>query len=564
MIRSTSVFVLLFVSATFAIGFQHGIFRSQATQGATWTGTATIIKEDMKVTVQRDYLDVDLEWIFKADGVKPAQYDSSLEIVGNLNLNQGSVVVGMILWYKDKMLKAKLKRKEIARQQYEQVVDRNAVVPPRPRDPVILEYRGNDNYDISIFPVIFQGTRRLRFRYLVPMTLANGSMQAGFPYAFTSDGVVTVKKGEGLSGFKITNSAGTSVTCTDSVQFKNVLAYSYSVSGTPNTIIPQFPTDSLSKKTTMEVSNIDNVLMPGELVKVSNFAVSQFLDSLKAYIATLGAGKKAGTLNIFASIGNGTSACSTGVSMSFNDVAQLSSNIDWGRSLNIYTVTPIVPKVIWSAYVNGEMIYKLIEVPNISASLNSAVTSKLIAGSQTIISLEQKLPKSLAATFGFVDTTFALLALEDDVLPNQLAAFYENTGVPVCNEEDVFADTSDMVSIPATGLYDPNYNVYRVNTINSGKSLIGNFEAVDPVTWTYVNKCIIITLHYNTIDGNEPIELTMFSISGKCLGVLHRSDFGGSGTVRWSPRTNGISSGSVIMRIKIGNKIATYKTIPLL
>jgi hypothetical protein len=194
------------VSAS-AIGLQHGLFRSQSTQGKAWTGTMTFVREAYNITVYPDYLDVELEWELGVGGTPPDSFQNALEIVGNINFERGSVVVGMVLWNNDILLKAKLKTNQQATQQYEEVVDRNAPVPPHPRDPVLLTWVGNDNYDISIFPVTWGKTRTLRIRYLVPAYVSNGVNAIGYPHAFSSIATVSIKNGPGVDGYTIESGA---------------------------------------------------------------------------------------------------------------------------------------------------------------------------------------------------------------------------------------------------------------------------------------------------------------------------------------------------------------------
>ena len=196
--------VFLLVAVSHAIGLQHGVFRSQSTQGTLWQGTATITSEKFDITVYPDYLDVDLEWVFKVGGTPPDSFKNALEIVGNLNLDAHSTVVGLITWYKGKMLKGKLKTDSIAKQQYEQVVDRGAACPPPPRDPVLFEYGwGDDNYYISIFPASFDSTRTVRIRYLIPAFNVNGVNKIAYPYSFTPNPIVSIKKGLGTAGYVV-------------------------------------------------------------------------------------------------------------------------------------------------------------------------------------------------------------------------------------------------------------------------------------------------------------------------------------------------------------------------
>ena len=563
MIRTMSLVTAILVSSVYPIGLQHGTFRSQSTQGPTWTGTATIIKENMNISVHRQYLDIELEWVFKADGTAPAQYADALEIVGNLNLEHGSVVVGILVWYKDKLLKAKLQRKDRARAAYEEVVDRDSPVPPRPRDPVILEYLRNDNYDISIFPVVYQGTRRLRIRYLVPATNINGVIRAGFPHAFTSAGTVNIKKSNEVSGFSIlTNSSESSTTVySDSTTISNAQAYSYQA---PIAILPKTETDTLAAaKTSMVVSTTNNLLLPGEFACVSNFAVSHILDSVKAYFSRLDSQNDSGSLKIYASIGNGSVACSTGVTITTNDILKMNSDITWGKPLYLYSQLPIKPEITWKVFFNNELFLTDIEVPAYHNPENPTVESKLYAASQKILSLEKTLPKSMAATFGFMDTAFAFLALEEDMLPDQLAVYYEKSGVPLSNEEDIFADTSDVVLIPATGLYEANfiYSATSTSAKNNHRAMTKNL--FDFFKCRFTKNKLIITLDYAFYDGRSPFEIAIYSPNGVCLTKWHKSSIGNARSLEWSPRLHGVASGAVIVRVKMGSTVQA-KTISLL
>ncbi|MBF0432347.1 MAG: hypothetical protein HQK83_13765 [Fibrobacteria bacterium] len=219
------IFLTIIITELFPIGRQHGTFRSQSTQGPQWLGTSQIISEKYDITVHPDYLDINLEWEFNVGGTAPDSFTNALEIVGNLNLQKGAVVIGMLLWNGDEILKAKLKPIGIAREQYEEVVDRDSPAPRKPRDPVIFESSGwgVDNYDISIFPVSWGATRKLRFRYLVPAENIKGTTLIGYPYPFTYNTKVNINRGLDVQGFRIhtTNSQEkitdtlTSVTNTD-------------------------------------------------------------------------------------------------------------------------------------------------------------------------------------------------------------------------------------------------------------------------------------------------------------------------------------------------------------
>jgi hypothetical protein len=101
------------------------------------------------------------------------------------------------------ILKGKLKTNDVAREQYEDVVQRDSEIPPPPRDPVLLEWIRDDNYDISIFPVSFGGTRKVRIRYLIPAFMRGGANKIGYPHAFSANATVSIKAGPGVKGYVI-------------------------------------------------------------------------------------------------------------------------------------------------------------------------------------------------------------------------------------------------------------------------------------------------------------------------------------------------------------------------
>lgn len=262
-----SFICFLFVGAN-AIGLQHGLFRSQSTQGTPWQGTATIVQEHFDITVNPDYLDVELEWVFEAKGTAPAEHRDALEIVGNLNLVDNSVVVSMITWYKGMILKGKLKTNDVAREQYENVVDRDSKAPPPPRDPVLLEYIRDDNYDISIFPVTFGETRKVRIRYLIPAFDVNGINKIAYPHAFTSNATVTIRLGAGVKGYTVaTSDSSILFDKTGDVSLSRSVYSFQAYGGTGgkniNFIVPQLP--STSEGSVLYTGTFSTASMSGEM-----------------------------------------------------------------------------------------------------------------------------------------------------------------------------------------------------------------------------------------------------------------------------------------------------------
>ena len=104
--------------------------------------------------------------------------------------------VSALLWLNDTtILKAKLKPKSTALAQYETVVNRQSATPPKPRDPIIIEQVGTNQYNLAVYPVTWTGERKMRIRYLTPQVYVNGELKLPLSYVFGSPGTKTPPHG---------------------------------------------------------------------------------------------------------------------------------------------------------------------------------------------------------------------------------------------------------------------------------------------------------------------------------------------------------------------------------
>ena len=535
-----------------AVGYQHATFRSQSTQGKTWTGTVSITDERFNITVHRDYLDVELEWVFEVGGQAPEENRDALEIVGNVNLEQGSIVIGMLLWYKDELLKAKLKRKNVAREQYEEVVDRNAIVPPRPRDPVIFEYGwAQDNYDISIFPVSWEGSRKLRLRYLVPRGNRYDVYSCGYPHAFTDSAKVTIRKGKDIPGFSIMSYDGTTDVSDDSVVLNGADVMQYS-SKRINYISPWLmpnKSDPLIQGIPTKISSVPVEMgdIQGELAHVSNFNVGHLLASIKDSLPVHDDKRLNARLDVFAIISNGAEKCSTGVFLNnISNIDRLTDSLTWARDIFIFSRKPVVKEVVWHIYLNGELWKEHIEKPTCEQMVDGTIAGCIAAKSGKLMALDTRLPKSLAAAFGFVDTAFALLALEEDKLPATFKSKYADAGVPLLNQEDIFADTADLVQGLETPLFQENaFNIpLKVNRVKADIDLFSNM--------VMKIKDGVLTISFGEMAQlkNGRIEVTVFNLAGKMLKKEYVKISSGCGNLRIFLK--GTYPQTVVVHVKAG------------
>lgn len=714
--RVLSLLMFLAVSS-FAIGYPHGVFACRATQGTMWQGSSQITSEKYRVTVYPDYLDVEMEWVLNTGGTPPAQYRDAIEIVGNINLQAGSVVVGLLLWNGETILKAKLKPIALATDQYEQVVDRNAPVPARPRDPMILSDLGNDNYDLSIFPVTFGGTRTLRLRYLVPAHHAGGRLEAALPGSFTSIASSVLLRGAGVRSFVVRHGAGDSTVVTaDSVKLapSRVMDYRARIEARPEQATPgsrlyiasfdasgfsgqmahwtPIPTqqaialadinedyvilwrwnhpeiltryarqiveqanllqqfliglDSRGKRVALIIDRqgqrqtvfrlsgkgdaeyqrmmkylfdlstagytaapsggapvyttqqTDSIVAASlaEFQEAVAMALALFSDTTRSlrHLVLLSAGPRwvsrttspvvrswdesvdvstlssqmkqfawfdaslypAETLywegvdltsfanshtmqlTVQAILTNGTQ------SATYTLTSQPAQSSPWWyyepvcEELLVYSPTPLRQSVQWSVLNRGVAVGGFSETPAVITMPDPMNFARLLGASARLVNLGGTLPASMAATLGFMDRQYALLALEDDAMSDSASAPYRLAGVPTLNPEDIVMgtpgpDTAYTYSDPFQAL---------ASMAADATARRGAFSAA------MVRGTLVIALGAQIARDNK-LNVSVFSLSGELLVRWSARDFGSGTVLSWTPQAGRLSTGVVVVKV---------------
>lgn len=188
-------FIFLFSFPSFAR------LRCRQTKGTTWSGWVELTNFTQRIKVHSYFLDIEEDIELAPIGRKPPNNLNTLEIVGEFWLPAQSVITGILIWDGDNLLQGKLKGKEHARVEYEEVVDRETTSPPRPRDPILIEKRGSrrrwapgsrtdrnmDMYNCSIYPVKWGNSRKIRIRYLCPQKYINNKLIMQIPPSFSDE-----------------------------------------------------------------------------------------------------------------------------------------------------------------------------------------------------------------------------------------------------------------------------------------------------------------------------------------------------------------------------------------
>lgn len=128
-----------------------------------WSDQGTIEKAEIHVKPQGVYMDFDIFLTFSARGSSYFSSYDTLEVVYTFELPQGAIIHDSWLWFGDDTLEAKIMDKWTATSIYEGVVKRR-------RDPSILQKLNDNQYELRIFPMAGNETRKVKMSIMLPVS----------------------------------------------------------------------------------------------------------------------------------------------------------------------------------------------------------------------------------------------------------------------------------------------------------------------------------------------------------------------------------------------------------
>ncbi|MBO6575193.1 MAG: T9SS type A sorting domain-containing protein [Rhodothermales bacterium] len=131
------------------------------------------------------YMEVGLYLTFSArSSGLPA--NTQLEVEYKFSLPEGSIVTDSWLWVGDDIMQALIIDQWTAASIYEGIVNRR-------RDPSILYKRGPDNYELRVYPLLLNDTRKVKLTYLVPIDVVDTQASVPLPLELLEDSRHPVK-----------------------------------------------------------------------------------------------------------------------------------------------------------------------------------------------------------------------------------------------------------------------------------------------------------------------------------------------------------------------------------
>ena len=152
-------FLLLLVLIT-NLSFAYNYLTVQDPRGFRGSGNGTIEEAVVNLKPLGVYTQVDLYLTFSARGLWFNNSDT-LEVQYYFSLPENAIVYDSWLWLDQDTIKAKIMDQWTASSIYESIVKRR-------RDPSILFKRSATDYELRIFPMVGDKTRKVKISYLVP------------------------------------------------------------------------------------------------------------------------------------------------------------------------------------------------------------------------------------------------------------------------------------------------------------------------------------------------------------------------------------------------------------
>ncbi len=143
-------------------------------QSAT-TRKGTIEEATLSVRTKGLYLEYGLYLTFSARGATFYTNGDSLEVVLNFSLPAEAIVHDSWLWIGEDIVKARMYDRWTATTIYESIVNRR-------QDPSILVKNSATSYQLRVFPMTLNGTRKVKITWLQPLALYDNRSVADLPF----------------------------------------------------------------------------------------------------------------------------------------------------------------------------------------------------------------------------------------------------------------------------------------------------------------------------------------------------------------------------------------------
>jgi len=156
--------------------FGYNDLRVGDPRNSWYTDQGTIEEALLTVRPKGLFMEYGLYLTFSSRGTNWTNQQDTLEVTLKFDLPENAIIYDSWLWIGDNIIKAKIMDKWTASTIYENIVKRR-------RDPSILMKQSATQYELRVFPMAGNQTRKVKITYLMPTTWNKSNVVSAIPTA---------------------------------------------------------------------------------------------------------------------------------------------------------------------------------------------------------------------------------------------------------------------------------------------------------------------------------------------------------------------------------------------
>ena len=169
--RILLIFVLFFACIS---SFPYNQLTVGDPRSSWYTYQGTIEQSNLIVKPKGVYMQYDLYLTFSSRGTVLTRSTDTLEVVLDFDLPEKAIVIDSWLWIGKDIIKAQIQDRWSASSIYESIVKRR-------KDPSILFKNSSTQYQLRIFPMVGNQTRKVKISYLIPAKINGNAAYSKLP-----------------------------------------------------------------------------------------------------------------------------------------------------------------------------------------------------------------------------------------------------------------------------------------------------------------------------------------------------------------------------------------------
>ena len=215
--KTTLLFTVLFFSITSVFG--NFSLRVGDPRNSWQTEQGTIEEASLTLAPKGLFMEYGLTLEFSSKGTKWTNVKDTLEVTFDFDLPENAMITDSWLWFGEDTIKALILDRWTASSIYESIVNRR-------RDPSVLYKQSATQYQLRVFPMAGNETRKVKITYMIPVSWNKTNVTANLPLSILKTSVTLPSK---LTVYTWENGQwkNPTITSEETLLFKNITDENY-------------------------------------------------------------------------------------------------------------------------------------------------------------------------------------------------------------------------------------------------------------------------------------------------------------------------------------------------